>query len=68
MKNILLRVSRGNLQDVKEEYGEKFSYYMKYFNSIGISPITLASNSVEFYMPNLMYFIKNRCVNSEILN
>lgn len=63
MKNILLCVSRRNLQDVKEEYGDKFSYYMNYFNSMRISPITLPSNSVEPGMPNLLYYINNHCAN-----
>lgn len=65
MENILKLVSRLNLQDAKEKYEEKFPKYMKKFNEIGISPITIASNCVYKKMPNPLYYIENNPRNSE---
>lgn len=64
MEKILKCVSRGNLQCVKNEYEEKFYEYMECFNSLGISPITVASNCVYKKMQNPLYYVENHCANT----
>lgn len=64
MKNMLKTVSRQNLQNVREEYGEKFHYYMKKFDQLGISPITVASNCAFIMMQNPLYYIENNSANN----
>lgn len=65
MKSILKLVSRLNLQDAKEEYEKEFPKYMKKFNEIGISPITIASNCAYKKMPNPLFYIENNTRNNE---
>lgn len=64
MKSMLKTVSRQNLQNVREEYGEKFHYYMKKFDQLGISPITVASNCAFIMMQNPLYYIENNSANN----
>lgn len=60
MIKILDRVSRKNLQDVKESYGKEFSMYMKRFNDLGISPITIEKRSRTEEFPGILYFIEHK--------
>lgn len=60
MVEILKKVSRGNLQEVKDSYGKDFSKYMKKFNELGISPITLEKRSPFSELENPLYYIEHR--------
>lgn len=58
MVEILEKVSRGNLQEVKDSYGKDFPKYMKKFNELGISPITIEKRSPFSELENPLYYIE----------
>lgn len=60
MVEILEKVSRGNLQEVKDSYGEDFSKYIKKFNELGISPITIEKRSPFPELENPLYYIEHK--------
>ena len=60
MVEILEKVSRGNLQEVKDSYGKDFPEYMKKFNELGISPITIEKRAPFSELENPLYYIEHK--------
>lgn len=58
MTEILDKVSKSNLQEVKQSYGKSFSKHMKRFNDLGISPVTIEKRSRIKEFPGPLYFIE----------
>lgn len=59
MIEILKMTSKNNLQFAKSQFNEHFHYYMNIFNKLGISPITLASDSKVLAMQNPIFYIEH---------
>ena len=58
MTEIFDKVSKSNLQEVKQSYGKSFSKHMKRFNDLGISPVTIEKRSRIKEFPGPLYFIE----------
>ncbi len=56
---ILDRVSKSNLQNVKVLYDDDFSKYLKKFNELEISPITIEKRSKIEEFPGILYLIEH---------
>jgi hypothetical protein len=59
MQLILKQVARQSLEDVKEAYGEEFGKYMKKFNELGISPITIQKRADVDRLYNPIFCIEH---------
>lgn len=65
MINILQIVSRFDLQVAQLYYEGDFGKYMRQFNKLGISPITIERNSRVEEFPNPLYYIEHGNKNYE---
>ncbi|MCC8164469.1 MAG: hypothetical protein LIO86_15220 [Lachnospiraceae bacterium] len=67
MENILRIAAKTDLEVAKQSYGKEFSKYMRKFNELGISPITIERRAPIESMENPSYYIAHQSKNHEML-